>query len=84
MWPSTLRGDAHPAGSQVTLRGGAVVAWWPPLRLAGAGEPGSAVSGVSSPGDGMIRRVVQPLAGLWAARRATPGNQILIDVNTRA
>ena len=44
MWPSTLRGDAHPAGSQVTLRGGAVVAWWPPLRLAGAGEPGSAVS----------------------------------------
>ena len=46
MWPSTLRGDAHPAGSQVTLRGGAVVAWWnsPPAR----GSRGARVGGLGS------------------------------------
>jgi len=83
VWPSPA-GDAHPPGSQVTRSGGALVAHRnaPSVRRnrGGGGEGWKCIKSRS----GMIRRVVHPLAGLWAARRATTGHLVDVSIPTRA
>ena len=81
------RGACYPAGSSASGRQPSRSAErrrscvGRPPHLAGDGDPTDYGLTSTSPGGGMIRRAVYPLAGPWAARRATPGHRILIDVD---